>query len=109
MITRRFTVLFVVLAVLAGCTTAAQRRQRYVEANPELKPEIAAAIIEGRIVEGMTADDVRASWGEPELRSVSITEAGEQDIWSYRAPIAQFQEGKVILTFTNGRLVKLIN
>lgn len=105
----RITVLLAALAVLAGCATAAQRRQQYVEDNPGLRPAVAAAILEGRVMEGMTADDVRAAWGDPERETRAITEMGQQDTWSYPTPIGPFNEGKVILIFTDGKLVKLIN
>jgi len=109
MIRRRLTVLFSALAVLAACGTAAQRRQGYVDANPGLQPEIASAILEGEIAEGMTREDVRAAWGDPERETRAISEAGEQDTWSYPTPIGRFKEGKVILIFAKGKLVKLIN
>ena len=97
------------LAVLAGCAAVEQRRRQYVEDHPDLRPEVAAAILEGRVAEGMTADDVRAAWGDPERESRSFSEAGEQETWSYPTPVGQFGEGKVILIFTNRKLVKLIN
>jgi hypothetical protein len=105
----RITGLLAALAILAGCATAAQRRQGYIEDHPDLKPEIAAAILEGRVMEEMTADDVRAAWGDPERETKAITETGEQNTWSYPTPIGQFSEGKVILIFTGRKLVKLIN
>jgi hypothetical protein len=40
-------------------------RVAYVNQNPNLDPAIRAAILEGRLREGMTQGDVRASWGEP--------------------------------------------
>lgn len=105
----RTTALLAVMAILAGCATAAQRRQEYVNDHPDLQSAIAAAIIEGRVMEGMTTDDVRASWGDPERTTRAISEAGEQDTWSYPTPIGRFQEGKLILIFTGRKLVKLIN
>ncbi len=107
--TIRLVSLLAALAVLAGCVTAAQRRQNYVDANPDLAPEIAAAILEGKVVEGMTAEDVRASWGDPLRETVSISEQAREETWSYRTPIGQFEEGKVILNFINGKLVRLIH
>ncbi len=105
----RWITFLAVLLILAGCVTATGRRQEYLEDHQDLRPEIAAAILAGRVVEGMTRDDVRAAWGDPERETRAISEAGEQDIWSYPTPIGQFEEGKVILTFTGGKLVKLIN
>jgi hypothetical protein len=105
----RTTIILTTLLILAGCATAAQRRQNYVNDHPDLPPAIAEAVIEGRIMEGMSTEDVRAAWGEPARETLSITEAGDQEIWSYLTPVGQFSEGKVILIFTNRKLVKLIN
>lgn len=108
---KRFRLMTVIaaLGILAGCATAAQRRQGYVDGHPGLPPELAAAIIEGRILEGMTAEDVRAAWGDPERETMTVTEAGDQETWSYPTPIGRFDEGTVILIFTNRKLIKLIN
>lgn len=57
--------LFIVLLImllLIGCYTS---REGYVTAHPELNPKIKEAIIKGKVLEGMTEDEVRASWGSP--------------------------------------------
>jgi len=40
-------------------------REEYIMSHPELSLEIKRAILEGRVIKGMTKDDVRASWGGP--------------------------------------------
>jgi outer membrane protein assembly factor BamE (lipoprotein component of BamABCDE complex) len=105
----RTTITLTTLIILAGCATAAQRRQNYVNDHPDLSPGIAEAVIEGRVKEGMTTDDVRAAWGEPARETLAVTEAGDQETWSYSTPVGQFNDGTVILIFTNHKLVKLIN
>ena len=47
-----------------GTGLAAQvRRVSYVRAHPELSPEIRQAILRGRVLLGMTEDELEASWG----------------------------------------------
>ncbi len=97
------------LIVLTACVTPHHRRLDYVEEHPGLSGEIAQAIMEGRIMKGMNADDVRASWGDPDRETLSVTKGGNQEIWSYDTPIGRFTDGTVILTFTNRKLTNLVN
>lgn len=105
----RLTTILASLLILAGCVTSAARRQNYLDDHPDLAPAIASAIAAGEIVEGMTAADVRASWGDPDRETLSVTEYGDQETWSYSTPIGRFQDGTVILIFNNSKLAKLIN
>ncbi|MDP8236245.1 MAG: hypothetical protein P9M08_07660 [Candidatus Erginobacter occultus] len=105
----RTTIILTTLLILAGCATTAQRRQNYVNDHPDLSPAIAEAVIEGKIMEGMTTEDVRAAWGEPERETLAVTDGGDQETWSYSTPVGRFNDGTVILIFTNQKLVKLIN
>ena len=66
----------VILAVmlLAACATApapfvpGRDAERYVAAHPKLDRNIAAAVLAGEIVVGMSAYDVRAAGGSPVAR-----------------------------------------
>ena len=40
-------------------------RSEYVERHLELTSEIKQAILEGKVIKGMTKEDVKASWGKP--------------------------------------------
>lgn len=58
--------------LLCSCATTSQAkmpnsesRKNYVEAHPDLSLEIKQAILEGKVIEGMTKEDVLATWGEP--------------------------------------------
>ncbi len=98
------------LILLSACATAQGRREAYISENSNLKPEIADAIREGRIMKGMTDDDVRAAWGDPKRETVTVAEGGTSKIWAYETPIGKnFTQGTVLLTFQNGKLVKLVN
>jgi outer membrane protein assembly factor BamE (lipoprotein component of BamABCDE complex) len=57
--------LFIILVIMSlsiGCYIS---REGYVSAHPELNPQIKEAIIKGEVLEGMTEDEVKASWGSP--------------------------------------------
>lgn len=97
------------ILLVQACVTPQGRRQDYVDEHTDLSSEISASILKGEIAEGMTMEDVRAAWGDPERDTLSLTESGKQQIWSYYTPIGRFKEGTVILTFVGGKLVNLVN
>lgn len=108
---KRCLVLFSIISIflLPGCVSPQHRRQDYVDEHPLLSETVATAILAGRISEGMTSDDVKASWGEPGMITTSVTEEGIQEIWSYDTPVGRFTSGMVILTISGGKLISLIN
>jgi outer membrane protein assembly factor BamE (lipoprotein component of BamABCDE complex) len=64
--------LLVMVFLLAGCTTVGQTlkndfnaRQEYVKNNSELSSEIKDAILDRKVIKGMTKSDVLAVWGKP--------------------------------------------
>ncbi len=66
---KKSLVIFLCLG-LVGCATSApllrpsqNSRQEYVNSHPESSPEIKQAILEGKVIKGMTKEDVRAGWG----------------------------------------------
>lgn len=65
-----FSSLFVL--TIAGCAAngpllkpSQKTRSQYVERYSELTAEIKQAILRGKVIEGMTKEDVMASWGRP--------------------------------------------
>jgi outer membrane protein assembly factor BamE (lipoprotein component of BamABCDE complex) len=50
------------MSLSIGCYVS---RESYVSTHPELNPTIKEAIIKGEVLEGMTEDEVKASWGSP--------------------------------------------
>ena len=102
--------ILLITVLLSACASAQSRRDDYIAAHPGLNPEITEALREGKISKGMTEDDVRAAWGDPERETVTVAEGGTSKIWAYDTPIGkQFTQGTVLLTFRNGKLVKLVN
>ena len=61
--------------------------------DPRLKykwaPDVWSAVEKGQVYEGMTEEQVKMSWGEPE--KVTRTEAGE--IWTYQSAALVFRKG----------------
>ena len=102
-------VLLAAILILHGCVTPQQRRQDYVDERPGLSAESKAAVLEGRVEKGMNAEDVLASWGEPDRKTVSYTRSGVTELWTYLTPIGQFKSGEVTLNITNGHLTGLTN
>jgi len=70
--------------LLSGCALDQRRRSRYVQSHPDLAPEIREAIVKGKLIGGMTRDDVAAARGRP-TRSVSGYDAktGPYVVWVY--------------------------
>jgi len=55
-------------ALIAGCTVtdkAAMKRGLYVDEHPELSEALAEALINGRVMVGMTQEMVEVAWGKP--------------------------------------------
>ena len=60
-----------------------QRRQGYVSAHPETKPNRKDAILAGKVSIGMSPEEVVASWGHPSEASRSVVEDVVVDQWRY--------------------------
>lgn len=81
---------------LIGCITyyntpALSLREKYVNSNQNLSQEVSHAIIEGRVIKGMTTENVLASWGKP--NSISYHEG---EWWYYNRPSLSFAPKKVV-------------
>ena len=60
------------------------RRQHYLEANPDLSPAVRTAIAHGDVLPAMTENDVRASIGEPDEIATTLTDHGVREQWYYK-------------------------
>lgn len=78
-------VIALALPILAGCVFGANRDSRaaYVAENPYMEERIENAILAGKIVEGMTKEEVRASWGQPCSYCIGTRSASWGDTWEY--------------------------
>jgi len=80
-----------------GCITyyntpASSLREKYVNSNQNLTQEISHAIIEGKVVKGMTKEQVLASWGKPN----DINKHHDEEWWYYNRPSLSFAPKKVV-------------
>lgn len=98
--------------LLCSCATTSQARMpdyesrnNYVEMHPELSSGIKQAVLEGKVIEGMTKQDVLASWGEPsKIHKYSehkrlVDEANEKthdEAWHYEQPFYSFAPRKFV-------------
>lgn len=71
------------------------RRVDFLRAHPDLDREVAAAITDGKIVFGMTADQVLASWGHPAKINITVTDAVSDEQWIYGHTYVYLSNGKV--------------
>lgn len=58
-------ILFIIILMMSLSIGCAASKEGYISAHPELNPKIKEAIIKGAVLEGMTEDEVKASWGTP--------------------------------------------
>ncbi|MBL7130966.1 MAG: hypothetical protein ISS45_06170 [Candidatus Omnitrophica bacterium] len=110
---------FIFSLTILGCASSGpllkpdiDSRQGYVMNHPELSYEIKQAILEGRVIEGMTKDDVRASWGEPdEIFDFSKDRNAwwyeeDREGWIYRAFPLSLEPTRSV-TFKNSKVVNV--
>ena len=76
------------------------RRQVYVTYNRHLAPEARRAILAGKVLKGMSADQVLASWGEPVEKTRHRVPGTEYEFWTYGRKYTNYIE----LRFANGLL-----
>lgn len=74
---------------------AADRRQQYVDDHPELADDLERDILTGVAGIGMTREQVRASWGMPDMVNPMGGSSRNVEVWLY---------GKKQFTFTDGHL-----
>jgi len=60
-----------------------QRRRNFVERHPGLSPRIEEALLQGRVLVGMTSTMVEASWGEATDINRTITADQTREQWIY--------------------------
>ena len=68
-------------------------RQEFVRRHPEWSEDIKKRVLDGKIMIGMTAQQVRASWGEPARVQKSGSVLGESEIWAIGGHYLYFNNG----------------
>lgn len=93
-------IIILIMSLLIGCSVS---REGYISAHPELNPKIKEAIIKGEVLEGMTEDEVKASWGRP----YQIVQGTEGDFYYvYLKPGSKGRHGHEVVVFDkNGKVI----
>lgn len=78
-----------------AAAAVARRREAYIAANSALPAGVVAHVRAGQVAVGMTADDARAAWGEPQEVNRTRTEAATREQWVYRGAYLYMLEGYV--------------
>jgi len=107
------TICLIAISLIAGCISYQeqihQRRQQYVIANPRLPDQIANCILAGKIVIGMTKQQVRASSGNPTRINRSVSSWGVHEQWVYKYETWDDYPTYSYLYFKNGMLTSWQN
>lgn len=103
------TLMMLVVLTITGCAAMSKpliksnqnSRQEHVSSHPELSEEIKQAILQAKVVEGMTKGQVVASWGKPSKINEPFTNQfgnyyGES--WEYNRLLAI----PIYINFENG-------
>ena len=72
--------------LLVGCAVVdyqKTRREQYISANPSTDSNIKNEILNGRVLIGMTKDEVVASWGKPDHINSTVTRSADREQWVY--------------------------
>ncbi len=104
--------LILLLLVITGCAASGPlvkpdrgSRQEYVSKKPWLDEEIKRAILKGKVIEGMTKEDVRVTWGEPTDISYSKDPIMKDfEYWYYKGTLLQTLAPNCTITFSRGRV-----
>ncbi|HVU28380.1 MAG TPA: hypothetical protein VHG71_11675 [Verrucomicrobiae bacterium] len=72
-------------------------RKNYTNSHPELSPEIRSAILAGRVIVGMSAMDVLASWQTDQWQIVDSSDYGNVSISDWKC-------GETYVTLRNGEV-----
>ena len=110
MLRLRFLPTLTVVMIFSSCASTPlmkpglNNRTAYIDNHPYLDQSIREAIVKGKVIKGMSFDDVRATWGEPDeigtSESSKFLSKGEV-VWQYNrlfvVPIfVHFLEGTVV-------------
>lgn len=109
---RQFLLLLAIIA-LAGCVLPLaepdQSRLAYVQTHEELDPEVAEAIRRGKVIPGMSREQVEACWGSPLVidnsESIGLHLEWGEEVWEYRSDVVFTVHPEATVTFRNGKVV----
>lgn len=80
-------------------------RGEYLKQHPKLGPQIKKAISEGKLLKGMAPNEVRASWGSPDIVYRTKTNNFVHEQWLYKnLDPKTYNRVNFFLTFKEGIL-----
>jgi len=93
--------------VISGCVTNGElvktnfnSRQEYVNTHPEISLETKQAILNVKVIKGMTKTDVLAAWGKPSR--ISPETSGES--WFYDQPFFSLSPWRFVSFTSEGKV-----
>lgn len=82
-------------------------RKQYIKDRPALDAAIKNLILEGRLMRGMTREEVKASWGKPDIVYRTVTNNIVNEQWQYKdIDYLNMQQRSYYLTFKDNKLDK---
>jgi hypothetical protein len=90
---RIISLLLIIIISLFNVSCA--ERAAYVAKHPELPITYKKAITAGKIMIGMTKEQVIASWGNPNKINKSVGSWGVHEQWVYSSQYLYFENGKL--------------
>lgn len=97
--------LYIVVSVLilAACESPPVRRDELIAQHPEWDDRTVKIIAQGYLVQGMSAEQVKAAWGRPCwvcTGTVKDKTSGTWRAWEYQTQIVFFDENERVLRWT---------
>lgn len=98
---RKISSIILIVISLLGCSVS---REAFVDAHPELNQTFKEAILRGEVLEGMTEDEVKASWGSPN-QIVKGTEGDFYYVYSKSEGKGGAHSHDVVVFDKNGKVI----
>ncbi|UCH47509.1 MAG: hypothetical protein JSU95_15790 [Betaproteobacteria bacterium] len=110
---QRCAATLLIAVVLSGCVVSLVKpegeRIAYLEAHEGLEPEVAKAIRQGKVIPGMSREQVQACWGWPSeidnSESLGLNLEYGKEVWEYRSDDVFIVHPEATVTFRNGKVV----
>jgi len=97
----RFALPALLTLLFAGCAAAGyatdNTREAYVDKH-DPPAQTTSAILAGRVIEGMTAEEVRAALGTPDAVNTTYSQGRSRLQLVYRSSVNRYNEGYVYVT-----------
>jgi len=105
---KKAILLSIFLCIFIGCGTYIRenRRQTYINHHQSLSLEKKQAILNGKLLIGMTREEVLASWGRPRKSNISEGSWGVDEQWIYGRHRRNFSDVCYVY-FRNGILTSI--